>query len=92
MVNQQAYNKIVGQIVRGEIQSLGSLTFPESEVRKRFADSMQKISEEKDKQIVDRLLELDTIRADMTPYVPRIVEDPNGGLWDLWEDETKNQQ
>ena len=91
-VNQQAYNKIVGQIVRGEIQSLGRLTFPESEVRKRFADSMQKISEKQEKQIVDRLLELDTIRADMTPYVPRTVEDPNGGLWDLWEDETKYQQ
>ena len=91
-VNQQAYNKIVGQIVQGEIQNLGSLTFPESEVRKRFADSMQKISEKQEKQIVDRLLELDTIRADMTPYVPRIMEDPNGGLWDLWEGETKNQQ
>lgn len=91
-VNQQTYNKIVGQIVRGEIQNLGNLTFSESEVRKRIADSMQKITEEKEKQIVDRLLELDTIRADMTPYVPRIMEDPNGGLWDLWEGETKNQQ
>lgn len=25
------------------------------------------------------------MRADMTPYVPRLLEDPNGGSWDLWE-------
>lgn len=40
-------------------------------------------------ECVKHLLSLDELRADITPEDPRRLEDPNGGIWELWEEPRK---
>lgn len=37
-------------------------------------------------ECIKYLLSLDEVRADITPEDPRRLEDPNGGIWELWEE------
>ena len=41
---------------------------------------------EADDKIIDEFLQADTVRAGITPYHISMLTDPNGGLWELWDD------
>lgn len=44
------------------------------------------LNTDEQEECVKHLLSLDEVRADITPEDPRRLEDPNGGVWELWEE------
>lgn len=43
-------------------------------------------------KMFESLLNCEAVRADIDPYDERILEDPNRGHWDLWEENSENSK
>lgn len=55
------------------------------EVRKELNDTYEDV-------LKKELLACDKVRFDLTEYNDMLLEDPNGGSWELWEAETKQEK
>ena len=83
-VNQEELERTAERAACGELQNVGSLFFMEEDIQKILTSGLSKTSALEEQIFAKRVLEQDTVRADMTPYVPRLLDDPNGGSWELW--------
>lgn len=69
----------------GQIQKLGGVVFTDAAPMTTADTNRAMVQLE---QFKSELLSRDRVRADITPYDSRQLEDPNRGNWELWEMET----
>lgn len=89
--NKIAFNvNTIGELVK-TLQELDLWEEPSlkepllKEVREKFNDDYVDI-------LKKELLARDKVRFDLTEYNDMLLEDPNGGSWELWEAETKQEK
>ncbi|WP_337102114.1 hypothetical protein [Paenibacillus sp. YIM B09110] len=53
-----------------------------------YDDIQEQLNDSDFSEAISLLLDRDTVRADIEPYVEQMVYDPNRGLWELWPTST----
>lgn len=78
---------------KDEVEDFGTLYFQESSIAQYIKDGKPvHLSEEGTKELVQRLVNVDNVRVDLSPYEESRLTDPNGGHWDLWSEKAgKNE-
>lgn len=87
--NDNFYNALC----EDEVEDFGTLCFQESTIAQYIKDGKPiHLSEEGTKEFVQRLVNVDNVRVDLSPYEESRLTDPNGGHWDLWSEKAgKNE-
>ena len=78
---------------KDEVEDFGTLCFKKSTIAQYIKDGKPiHLSEEGTKEFVQRLVNVDNVRVDLSPYEESRLTDPNGGHWDLWSEKAgKNE-
>lgn len=78
---------------KDEVEDFGTLCFQKNSIAQYIKDGKPiHLSEEGTKEFVQRLVNVDTVRVDLSPYEESRLTDPNGGHWDLWSEKAgKNE-
>lgn len=78
---------------KDEVADVDTLCFQKSSAEQYIKDGKPvHLSEEGTKEFVQRLVNVDNVRVDLSPYEESRLTDPNGGHWDLWSEKAgKNE-
>lgn len=80
--------KLREKIHSGSIKEIAGVTISEQTISERMEQLKQGgvvLSEEQCSRMVQSILRRDFVRANITPYDPMMLEDPNRGSWELWD-------
>lgn len=82
---------VLDKMALGKITQIGHVVVSEEELNGCIQQvwKQETLSPEERAQSLKSLLQRDMLRADITEYPERILEDPNLGSWDLWETECR---
>lgn len=80
-------------IEKDEVEDLNTFCLRKSTIAQYIKDGKPiHLSEEGTKEFVQRLVNVDNVRVDLSPYEESRLTDPNGGHWDLWSEKAgKNE-
>ena len=86
-------NRFYIALKKDEVADVDTLCFQKSSAEQYIKDGKPvHLSEEGTKELVQRLVNVDTVRVDLSPYEESRLTDPNGGHWDLWSEKAgKNE-
>lgn len=71
-----------------KIEDFEDIVFKKESVSKYIADGkVVNLSQDKYEDFVNRLINVDNVRINLSPYEESSLSDPNGGHWDLWSNE-----
>lgn len=78
---------------KDEVEDFGTLCFQKNSIAQYIKDGKPiHLSEEGTKEFVQRLVNVDNVRVDLSPYEESRLTDPNGGHWDFWSEKAgKNE-
>ena len=71
-------------ILNNKYDELNNISFKWDDILKFIISNKAKLTDETKELFFNNLLNCDKVRADIEPYNLKIVEDPNLGHWDLW--------
>lgn len=71
-------------ILNDKYDELNNISFKKEDILKSIINKKVKFKDETKELFLSHILNCDKVRADIEPYNLKIIEDPNLGHWDLW--------
>lgn len=84
-----AEGKFTENVMNDKIDSFQGIALTTDDISNYLLSNTVMLTPETKELFVKHFLECDAMRADIDPYDPKIIEDPNRGHWELWSDEQK---